>query len=572
MEPMVTEATADGPAESADIEASRPARSSRQLGLNPGLLVGMLYAGAALPVLLMLRRVHSAASMQYADYWTTLIRITNPDGSLRLRGLFSYQNEHPFFVPNLLYYLDARLLSGNNRELGYYSILMALVSAALLWRFLPKVWSATTRAAMFVAITGMLFIPSGAWNFVRGMSGTAWLTANVFALLAILLAWRGRTIPATVLAGVAIASYGTGFAAPIAVTAIALWRREKPWRIALPAGVLVVALGIYKLTANGGSSGKPSHDLGLFTSTFLSNLGMLWDSTGSTSSLLIGGGGILLVVMGVSSALNRRAEFADLTPWFGVATYAVFASLLISYGRSESADGVGASSRYASLSALFWLAVLVISVRVLLARREVAVRIGVVALAVAVCWAASPSLLASAVAQQPAQNAVAAAVAVNATDGAIGQIYLPQQQIPRLKALKDYPFDGSFKLGCGSLKPGDSIDPKSVQRYPASAFPTYGAINIDVVTGSTRRVAGWLYRLGSPMQCVFLINSSGTIVGAGAPGITRPDVAAGFPGYPGDLGFESYVPTSAGAATLIIGFQDGFWRLPAEARGKVPTS
>jgi hypothetical protein len=571
MEPMVTEPTADGPAKSADTEASQPARRARQLGLNPGLLVGVLYAGAALPVLLMLRRVHSAPSMQYADYWTTLIRITNLDGTLRLRGLFTYQNEHPFFVPNLLYYLDARLLSGNNRELGYYSILMALVSAALLWRFVPKVWSATTRAAMFVVITGMLFIPSGAWNFVRGMSGTAWLTANVFAMLAILLEWRGRTISATVLAGVAIASYGTGFAAPIAVTAIALWRREKPWRIALPAGVLVVALGIYKLTANGGSSGKPSHDPGLFTSTFLSNLGMLWDSTGSTSSLLIGAAGILLVVMAVSSVLNRRAEFADLTPWFGVGTYAVFASLLISYGRTDSADGVGASSRYASLSALFWLAVLIISVRVLLARQQVAVRVGVVALAVAVCWAASPSLLSSAVSEQPAQKALAAAVAVNATDSAIGQIYLPQQQIPRLKALKDYPFDGSFQLGCGSLKPGDSIDPSTVRTYPASAFPKDGAI-IDAVTANTRRVAGWLYRFGFSMQCAFLIDASGKIVGAGSPGTNRGDVAAAFPGYPADLGFEAYVPTSAGAAKLVIGFQDGFWSLPPEARGRVPTS
>src|SRR6185437_15365003 len=112
---------------------------------------------AALPPLLMARRVHQGTNLNYQDYWASMLRITNPDGSLHLRGLFSYSNEHPFFVPQAIYYLNARLLTGTNHALGYFAILESLAALVMLWYLLPRTWSPLNRGLLLVAASAVLF-------------------------------------------------------------------------------------------------------------------------------------------------------------------------------------------------------------------------------------------------------------------------------------------------------------------------------------------------------------------------------------------------------------------------------
>ena len=138
----------------------------------------------------------------------------------------------------MVYYLDAKLLNGTNHELGFFSLLMALASMVIVWLLLPRSWNPLIRGLILVAASAAMFCPSGAWNFVRGMSGTAWLTANVFALLGILLANRGRTVLAVLVAALALLTYGTGFGVPVALIVVALLRRDRRWRWLLPLGLL----------------------------------------------------------------------------------------------------------------------------------------------------------------------------------------------------------------------------------------------------------------------------------------------------------------------------------------------
>src|SRR3954453_22457672 len=89
--------------EQATVAEPTERRSSSWRGRAERLLqpITLLVLAAALPPLLMARRIRQSTELNYQDYWSAMLRITNPDGSLHLRGLFSYQNEHPFFIPQL---------------------------------------------------------------------------------------------------------------------------------------------------------------------------------------------------------------------------------------------------------------------------------------------------------------------------------------------------------------------------------------------------------------------------------------------------------------------------------------
>jgi hypothetical protein len=543
--------------------ADRPTRfgrlGERARAVRPGWWAALL---VLLPALLMARRVGKSTQMQYQDYWPSLVRITNPDGSLHLRGLFSYQNEHPFLVPQVVYYLDAKLLSGTNHELGYFAICMALASLAVLWFLLPSRWSALARVMLMLAASAVLFCPTGAWNYLKGMSGTAWITANVFGLLAVLFAWNRRTGLAVAAAALALLSYGTGFAAPLAVVVVALLQRDRWWRWALPLGLFFGGAVVYKLTSNGGTTGKGiSKDPGLLAQTFLTNLSTLWDPTGGTFGLVAGAGGLAVLAVGFVAFWTRRDEYADLIPWWGVAAYALMAAGLISLGRSEVFLGDGAQARYVSLSGLFWIAVAVVGVRTLRTSRELTVGVAVVAAAIAVFWAGSPPLYQTTASETPVQNAMAAGVRFNATDPFQPRLQDPAAVVSRLKGLGSYPFTSDYTLGCG-LKPDDSIDLSKTRPLPARLFPTSASLDQDRLVGGTREFSGWIHWVGHPLQCVALTDGSGKIIGGGAAQVVRTDVSTANRGFPNNTGFIAVTPSSNSDAKLVLGFSDGFYTLP----------
>ncbi|MDQ1745616.1 MAG: hypothetical protein QOE23_3955 [Pseudonocardiales bacterium] len=544
----------------AENRTGRGRLGNRALTRRPGFWAALL---ALLPALLMARRVSHTTQMQYQDYWTALVRITNPDGSLHLRGLFSYQNEHPFFTPQVVYYLDAKLLHGTNHELGYFSIAMGLATLAILWFLLPSRWSGLARMLLLLAASAVLFCPTGAWNYLKGMSGTAWITANVFGLLAVLFARDRRTVLATAAAAMALLSYGTGFAAPLAVVAVALLQRERWWRWGLPLGLFFGGLVVYKLTSNGGSTGKGvGHDPGLLSQTFLTNLSTLWDPQGGTFGLVAGAGGLVVLAVGFVTFWARREEYADLVPWWGVATYAIVAAGLISLGRSEVFLGDGAQARYVSLSGLFWIAVAVVGIRTVRTARELTVGIAAIAAAVAVFWAGSPQLYATTAGETPVQNEMAAGVRFNATDPFQARLQNPPAVISRLKGLGSYPFTSDYTIGCG-LKPDDSIDLSRTKVLPAGLLGKAASLDHDQLVGGTRAMDGWVNWAGHQLRCVAIIDGSGKIVGGGAVHVVRTDVSSAYPGFPNDTGFAAVTPSSHADAKLVLGFADGFYTLPA---------
>jgi hypothetical protein len=545
---------------------------------------------ALLPLLLTVRRVMAAPLMSYQDYWETLHRITNPDGSPHLRGFFTYQNEHPFTVPSAVFYLTARFAGGDNRTLGYYVILVAAVTVLLLRWLLPRAWSPMARAWLTVMLSFVVFCPAGLWNFVRGMSGVAWLTANLFAVLAIAFATKRWTVLAVAAACIAVLSYGTGFGALLAIAVVAFVLRQARWRVFAPLALLVVTGAIWVATSHGGTSGGGvSHNPALLASTFLSNLGLLWAPTATETGALLGAAGLALLALAAgvvwrrrspvagaaadaaaadgaadgaldARAVDPRAEYDDVAPWWGLAVYAIAASGLIALGRSEAFGGDGVQSRYTSLPALFWIAVIIVTLRVLLAGQLLVGRVTAVAVTVLVFYAQSVPLSNQAVSEQPTQDLLATAVRLDAADSFGPRFLFPNEMVPRLKTLGDYPFDSRYSLGCGGLVPGDTVNAGSARPLA----PTAARIDTDQLTVDSRMLRGWLLTT-DPVRCVLLVDGAGKIVGGGAYGFARPDVAALRGRADQAVGWQAVAPSAQRDVHVLIGFDNGFRTIPPPA-------
>lgn len=101
----------------------------------PAVLIGVF---GVLPVIGVALEIAGAPRLHFLDYWTVLTQLTNDDGTLIPRALVKYHNEHPMFVPALIFWLDAKFLGGNNHALGALTAVFALGLAVVLNRMLPR--------------------------------------------------------------------------------------------------------------------------------------------------------------------------------------------------------------------------------------------------------------------------------------------------------------------------------------------------------------------------------------------------------------------------------------------------
>jgi hypothetical protein len=353
-------------------------RSRWSVWPGPGYLVAGLLALA--PVVRMTWVVLNGSHLQHNDYWFMFHRFTASDGGLRWSGLFEFQN-HPVVVPQLVYWLNLRAFSGSNIALGIVVVALALAQLAvvglLLWRspFRP-----IERMVILVFASALLFNLVGTWNFTKAMSGTAWLGANLFALVAVYLRSRGLRWPALAVAVLAAASYGTGLAVWPALVVAGLilqprqWWREWPFVAGFGANFVWYQQAVSPLSqASESFAGIPSPADILRSTARMLSLPLGFE--GGLAGVIGGAALIALCAATVAVLFMRRAPDPDLgtlAAWAGVAAFGFFATLQASFGRHTILLLFGEQNRYNSLPSLVWLAIAAISVlagRALVERR-----------------------------------------------------------------------------------------------------------------------------------------------------------------------------------------------------------
>jgi hypothetical protein len=528
---------------------------------------------AVLPVVAMVFEVVASPRLQLLDYWDVLLRITNQDGTFNAGGLWELQNEHPVAVPSLFYWLDATLFGGDNRVLGYLVVVIAAVTVLLLRSALPRRLPPVLRAGLVVAISALVFSLHGIHNFVLGMSGTAWLTANLLVIVALLLARRGRWVLAWLVGLLACLSYGTAFAVWPALFLLAVMRGERWWRRIVPlvllAGVLVAWLQL-KPSVTGTDE---SHDVASVLYAFLTTLGHLWTGTSPDLAAIAGAGVLfgLLALLSIPAARARQLWF-----WWALGLYAVLACGMIATARVKFGADIGLASRYTSLSVLASVPLLVVLATVTYARaRRTAPRLAVMAIGVGllgfVLGVPTVRVVREAVEDVPLR---AIAIREQLDSRFWTGITSTKALEPRLEALDHYPFTDDFTIGCGGPELGDRLDVEDMTPVrapdPDRPGPT-GAVDTEQRHGDTSLLRGWVTAGRDKITCVVTTDATGEVTGGGQYHLPRPDVARSLSWAPSDMGFAVIAPTDpAGRVVVVLDNGRMLWLPAAAAAGDAP--
>ncbi|MDA3626729.1 hypothetical protein OU415_14880 [Saccharopolyspora sp. WRP15-2] len=529
------------------------------------LLLGL---SAIVPPLLMLREVLRYPQMHFYDYWWVLLDLTNDDGTLRPEALLGFRNEHPFVLPSLLFWLSARYGHGLNQPLGLVIIAFGVISVLLVWAMLPKELNRWQRAGLVAATSTLVFNPHGIHNYVRSMSGASWILALMLVLAALLAMQRHHRLWAIVFGLLASISYGTSFAVWPALSLLAWLRGDRRKWVAAPmaVGLVVVAAWLVLRGPQGGGGASPTDDPAQALLAGLSMLGMVWTGTEPAIALIAGVAGIAALVMHAQQQTPEQRRNA--APWWGLAVYALGCAVMISGSRAAFGETAGLQSRYNSMTAALWIALLVI---VVAWPRLPKLRTVTVAGTVLATVALGAPMAQSVRSDAPNQDLLAIAARIGHPDAFTDRFPEPDRLLPRLQALGHYPFSPEFTLNCpDGLELGDRVSTANWRQPSQGAFreprpdgrDVILNVETDQVQGGARMLKGWAISGIERASCVAVLDQSGTVIGGGVVDIPRSDAESQTPGIEIGLGFEAVAPAQPGLLRVAFHFPDGWWIRP----------
>ncbi|MFE6609781.1 hypothetical protein [Amycolatopsis sp. NPDC057786] len=499
------------------------------------------------PIVLALAEAVRSPRMNYWDFWRVIGITTDANGSLDPATFTELYNEHPVVLVAMLFWADAKLFAGSNAALGIATFVLALATYLALWRMLPEKPTGLPRLAVLTALSLLVFSSAGTDYYGAGWMGIQWFAGIAPAVVAIAFAHRGHTVPATILAVVASLGHGAAFPVWIALALIAWLRRDRPWKVLLP---LVLGLGVLILwrLATSNEPGSPPAILGADTyfGSVVTVLGRTWAASTADTAMVCGVAMLVAIGLAVTDAVKRRGTAPEQTDqvndagWVGLGLHMALAAVLIGLGRGRYSNIEGLSARYAIIGLLAVGALLVLlAVRAQGRVQRYLVPIAlVVGLGTYAVGSSSAYLLRK---DYPTQPVLAVAMQTGAAS-VVKKMNAYPEFLPKYRLLGVYPFTPDFTLGCGAGGPelGSRIDVAATPVITAApnAERTAGFIESPAVTGDTT-LTGWAFLGGEQPDCVLVTDAAGTVVGGGAVGLPRRDVATEFGTITGRAGWEA---------------------------------
>lgn len=345
--------------------APSPAPTARRVRL-------LVIALALLPPFLVLRVIwRSSVDVPFWDQWELVSLLDKSfDGWPSLGDLFAAHNEHRVGFPRIVMVLLARASAWNVRAELVASVLVALGTFAVVHRMARRTAAPLEAGGKFTpAILSSISFSLVAWeNWTWGWQLQIFMC--VAAVTGALTLLGGRTLgrsgfgAALVLTLIATYSFGNGALAwPLGLVLIAL--RDEPigarrLRAAIwsAAAVLVVAPYLIDYHPPPVSSPPRLFQLAAYVPIYLGAPLIPADARGAA---LVGALGLLaLPALVVALLRSGRLGRGELLSVVGLATYALVSGVLTSASRAGLGHGQALSSRYTTISALFWLALVVL--------------------------------------------------------------------------------------------------------------------------------------------------------------------------------------------------------------------
>ncbi|GLZ32627.1 hypothetical protein Lesp02_48150 [Lentzea sp. NBRC 105346] len=514
----------------------------------------LLWAVVPIPALLAIAEALRSPRMNFNDYWTILAKVTWPDGSLRSGQLFDLYNEHPITLVGPLFWLDAKFFHAYNYVLGLFNVLLVAVIFVVLVRMLPARLTGTARVAVIAGLSLLLFSSAALEFFGMGMSGLHWLVGLVPAVVAVYFAQRGQTVLAAVFAAIGCFGHGSAFPVWVALALIAWLRRDRLWQVLLPIGLGVVTIVLWLLPARPPSYPAPTL-LGADTilGTTVATLGQVFAARSTDLAFVAGTIIAAFIAFVVVKGLRDRSTVDD-AGWVGLAVLVVLVAVMVGISRAKFNTGEGLTPRYAMIALLGAAAFLVLVTRF---RRQVVpltLLMGVTTYAVGSAHATDVR------ANYPQQPMLAVAMRVEAPS-VIENMNSTKAVLPILRSLKAYPFTDDFTLGCGKYELGSLVDMSQVAELPGpvGSSKTAGAVETGPVTGDTK-MFGWAVIDGHAADCVMVVDGGSVVVGGGAVGVPRPDVAETTHGT-GRAGWHAVAKPGVQDAKVLVRSGERLYRI-----------
>ncbi len=494
---------------------------------------------AAIPPLYILYCIlHSTRAVNF-DYYHNIITIFSEDGRFQWRGIFAPGNEHYMVVAKSLYAVNALVFRGDNIILALMAFGLVVISFCVLWlNAVALLKTDSARSIALVVISFFAFTTHSIHAFVLGQSGPIWFSTNLFVLLALFSLRFSSSIAPLALGLIASFCSGAGIGVWFALI-VSEWtvaRRSKRFWVFVGCTLLfclVFKLYLYRLPDH---HPRAAFDIVGIAFTFLAYLGGALTNN-LDLAVVFGGIGVLLGGTLVYGTLRRNISALE-GFWFGVAAYAIAAAGLTALARAgfENLE-MALSSRYATIPALYWISLAVITLY-----RDSGAQKGLFVASVA-CLGfllGYPDVRAY---QKMTQELEVASVVVALGHPPLDSFRLPTvgeqeraQLIKTYRSLGHYPFNSNFPYGCGLL--GKSINANKILKnhLVTGYLDSVGTSDAPEVV----RTSGWAHSRAGEIECVIIVDESNVVRGAAVYGFPRLDVNIALEIAGGDFGFDGF--------------------------------
>lgn len=346
-------------------------------GINPEMKRILCLSGGTAAILFLLGMfVFYSVDYPYYDQWDFVPFLEKAfSHQLTWQDFWAQHNEHRLVFPRLLMLVLARLSHWNI----YLELLANLILAGLTWLVLCAQAKSSSRnvhegasVALYLMLTLLVFSLSQWQNWFFGWQLQEFMNVLAVVLTLIALTWRGLpglgVSVAACFALVASGSFASGILIwPIGLFLLVLQRRErgKYFRYELLAWA---ALGSAVTWAYLKDYTTPSYHPPLASALaqplncalyILAYLGQPVWNLDPIISIVLGLVGLLLWSTSLSQLLLSRVPITTLSPWIGMALYAIGTACLTALGRVDNGLDQAMSSRYVTMANLLWIPVAV---------------------------------------------------------------------------------------------------------------------------------------------------------------------------------------------------------------------